>query len=209
MSEITSSTAGNVNDNIQSMMNKTQEYIEYMNNAIYGKEGWQTAWKEYINGIGNIQQSSGQAYKDMMENAEEMGEMNGFSAAQSQAVLNALKNTLKPLTDLTAAWDSHNKVLTDTINKYETLARNIQNVLTAVGQIPNTVGTGGDNASGGSSSEGSSGESSAGNNTRAIDGKKYAKGGLIDYTGIAWVDGTPDDPERRRYTKYLSRSKCC
>lgn len=195
MSEITSSTAGNVNDNIQSMMNKTQEYIEYMNNAIYGKEGWQTAWKEYINGIGNIQQSSGQAYKDMMENAEEMGEMNGFSAAQSQAVLNALKNTLKPLTDLTAAWDSHNKVLTDTINKYETLARDIQNVLTAVGQIPNTVGTGGDNTSGGSSEESSSGRSSAGNSTRAIDGKKYARGGLIDYTGIAWVDGTPDDPE--------------
>ena len=195
MSEITSSTAGNVNDNIQSMMDKTQEYIGYMNNAIYGKEGWQTAWKEYINGIGNIQQSSGQAYKDMMENAQEMGEMNGFSAAQSQLVLNKLKDTLKPLTDLTAAWDAHNATLSATIKNYEDLAKIIQGVLTAIGQIPNTVGTGGDNASEGSSEESSSGGSSAGNSTRAIDGKKYARGGLIDYTGIAWVDGTPDDPE--------------
>jgi hypothetical protein len=26
-------------------------------------------------------------------------------------------------------------------------------------------------------------------------GTKYAKGGLVDYTGPAWVDGTPNKPE--------------
>ena len=175
MSEITSSTAGNVNDNIQSMMNKTQEYIEYMNNAIYGKDGWQTAWKEYIAGLGNIKESSGQAYEDMMNNAQEMGEMNDFSAEQAENVLNVLEDTLEPLTNLTEAWNAHNAILNNTIETYENLAQVIQGTLAAIGQIPNTVG--------------------AGNAKTAIDGKAYAKGGLVDYTGLAWVDGTPDDPE--------------
>lgn len=175
MSEITSSTAGNVNDNIQSMMNKTQEYIEYMNNAIYGKEGWQTAWKEYIAGLGNIKESSGQAYEDMMNNAQEMGEMNDFSAEQAENVLNVLEDTLEPLTNLTEAWNAHNTILNNTIETYENLAQVIQGTLAAIGQIPNTVG--------------------AGDAKTTIDGKAYAKGGLVDYTGLAWVDGTPNDPE--------------
>lgn len=175
MSEITSSTAGNVNDNIQSMMNKTQEYVEYMNNAIYGKDGWQTAWKEYIAGLGNIKESSGQAYEDMMNNAQEMGEMNDFSAEQAENVLNVLEDTLEPLTNLTEAWNAHNAILNNTIETYENLAQVIQGTLAAIGQIPNTVG--------------------AGDAKTAIDGKAYAKGGLVDYTGLAWVDGTPDDPE--------------
>ena len=175
MSEITSSTAGNVNDNIQSMMNKTQEYVEYMNNAIYGKDGWQTAWKEYIAGLGNIKESSGQAYEDMMNNAQEMGEMNDFSAEQAQNVLNVLEDTLEPLTNLTEAWNAHNAILNNTIETYENLAQVIQGTLAAIGQIPNTVG--------------------AGDAKTTIDGKAYARGGLVDYTGLAWVDGTPDDPE--------------
>ena len=175
MSEITSSTAGNVNDNIQSMMNKTQEYVEHMNNAIYGKEGWQTAWKEYIAGLGNIKESSGQAYEDMMNNAQEMGEMNDFSAEQAENVLNVLEDTLEPLTNLTEAWNAHNAILNNTIETYENLAQVIQGTLAAIGQIPNTVG--------------------AGDAKTTIDGKAYARGGLVDYTGLAWVDGTPDDPE--------------
>lgn len=175
MSEITSSTAGNVNDNIQSMMNKTQEYVEYMNNAIYGKDGWQTAWKEYIAGLGNIKESSGQAYEDMMDNAQEMGEMNDFSAEQAENVLNVLEDTLEPLTNLTEAWNAHNAILNNTIETYENLAQVIQGTLAAIGQIPNTVG--------------------AGDAKTTIDGKAYARGGLVDYTGLAWVDGTPDDPE--------------
>lgn len=175
MSEITSSTAGNVNDNIQSMMNKTQEYVEYMNEAIYGKEGWQTAWKEYIAGLGNIKDSSGQAYKDMMENAQEMGEMNDFSAEEANKVLDVLEDTLEPLTNLTEAWNAHNAILNNTIETYENLAQVIQGTLAAIDQIPNTVG--------------------AGDAKTTIDGKAYAKGGLVDYTGLAWVDGTPDDPE--------------
>lgn len=175
MSEITSSTAGNVNDNIQSMMNKTQEYVEYMNNAIYGKDGWQTAWKEYIAGLGNIKESSGQAYEDMMDNAQEMGEMNDFSAEQAENVLDVLEDTLEPLTNLTEAWNAHNAILNNTIETYENLAQVIQGTLAAIGQIPNTVGVG--------------------DAKTTIDGKAYAKGGLVDYTGLAWVDGTPDDPE--------------
>jgi hypothetical protein len=32
--------------------------------------------------------------------------------------------------------------------------------------------------------------------TANVDGAhRYAKGGLVDYTGLAWVDGTASDPE--------------
>jgi hypothetical protein len=45
MSSITESTAGNVNSTIQSMIDKTQDYINAMNNAIFGTDGAQSAWQ--------------------------------------------------------------------------------------------------------------------------------------------------------------------
>ena len=110
-----------------------------------------------------------------MNNAQEMGEMNDFSAEQAENVLNVLEDTLEPLTNLTEAWNAHNTILNNTIETYENLAQVIQGTLAAIGQIPNTVG--------------------AGDAKTTIDGKAYAKGGLVDYTGLAWVDGTPNDPE--------------
>lgn len=107
----------------------------------------------------------------MVENTQEMGEMNHWSAEQAQEVIETLTDTLEPLETLTAAWDAHNSILEATISDYENLAQVIQGVLTAVGEIPN----------GGSATD--------------VDGHAYAKGGMVDYTGLAWVDGSPSDPE--------------
>lgn len=174
MSEITASTAGNVNETIQSMIDKTDEYIAAMNSAIFGDKGAQTAWQEYLAGIGDIEQAADLAYGDMLESAQEMGEMNGWSAEQANAVIQSLDDTLEPLESLTAAWNAHNAILEDTISEYESLAEVIQGVLAAVGEIPNTTGTG------------------------SADGTtppRFAKGGPVNYTGLAWVDGTPGSPE--------------
>lgn len=174
MSEITASTAGNVNETIQSMIDKTDEYIAAMNSAIFGDKGAQTAWQEYLAGIGDIEQAADLAYGDMLESAQEMGEMNGWSAEQANAVIQSLDDTLEPLESLTAAWNAHNAILEDTISEYESLAEVIQGVLAAVGEIPNTTGTG----------------SADGTNP-----PHFAKGGPVNYTGLAWVDGTPGSPE--------------
>ena len=174
MSEITASTAGNVNETIQSMIDKTDEYIAAMNSAIFGDKGAQTAWQEYLAGIGDIEQAADLAYGGMLESAQEMGEMNGWSAEQANAVIQSLDDTLEPLESLTAAWNAHNAILEDTISEYESLAEVIQGVLAAVGEIPNTTGTG----------------SADGTNP-----PHFAKGGPVNYTGLAWVDGTPDSPE--------------
>ena len=174
MSQITASTAGNVNETIQSMIDKTQDYINAMNEAIFGEEGGQTAWQKYLAGVGDITEAADVAYGTMIEDAEEMGEMNEWSAERAQEVINTLTDTLEPLEALTNAWNSHNAILEATISNYESLAEVIQGVLAAVGEIPNTTGTG------------------------SADGTqppKFAKGGPVSYTGLAWVDGTPSDPE--------------
>lgn len=171
MSEITASTAGNVNDTIQSMIDKTEEYITAMNNAIFGEEGAQSAWQKYLAQLGDIEGSADVAYDSLLGNAQEMGEMNGFAAEEALEVIQTLRDTLDPLEALSSAWDAHNAILEATISNYENLAQVIQGVLSAIGEIPN----------GGSTN---------------VDGThKYAKGGLVDYTGLAWVDGTASNPE--------------
>ena len=174
MSQITASTAGNVNETIQSMIDKTQDYINAMNEAVFGEEGGQTAWQKYLAGVGDITDAADVAYGTMIEDAEEMGEMNNWSAEQAQEVIDTLTDTLEPLEALTNAWNSHNAILEATISNYESLAEVIQGMLAAVGEIPNTTGTG------------------------EADGTsmpRFAKGGPVDYTGLAWVDGTPGNPE--------------
>ena len=171
MSEITASTAGNVNNTIQSMIDKTEEYIAVMNNAIFGEEGAQSAWQKYLAQLGDIEGSADVAYDSLLGNAQEMGEMNGFAAEEALEVIQTLRDTLDPLEALSSAWDAHNTILEATISNYENLAQVIQGALSAIGQIPN-------------------------GGTANVDGAhKYAKGGLVDYTGLAWVDGTASDPE--------------
>ena len=171
MSEITASTAGNVNNTIQSMIDKTEEYITAMNNAIFGEEGAQSAWQKYLAQLGDIEGSADVAYDSLLGNAQEMGEMNGFAAEEALEVIQTLRDTLDPLEALSSAWDAHNAILEATISNYENLAQVIQGVLSAIGEIPN------------------------GGSTNVDGAHRYAKGGLVDYTGLAWVDGTASNPE--------------
>ena len=171
MSEITSSTAGNVNNTIQSMIKKTEEYVAAMNNAIFGEDGAQSAWQKYLAQLGDIEGSADVAYETLLQDSKEMGEMNEYAADEALKVIQTLRDTLDPLASLSSAWEAHNAILEATISNYENLAQVIQGVLSAIGEIPN------------------------GGSTNVDGAHKYAKGGLVDYTGLAWVDGTASDPE--------------
>lgn len=142
MSEITASTAGNINDTVQSMMDKTEEYINAMNAAIFGENGAQTAWYEYMSQIGDIEGVAGTAYENMLEDAQDMGQMNEFAAEEALEVIQTLEDTLQPLADLSAAWDAHNAILEATIADYEQLAENINAALAVASEFANTVGVG-------------------------------------------------------------------
>ena len=142
MSEITASTAGNVNASVQSMIEQTQEYIDKMNEAIFGDSGQQAAWQKYISAVGDVEATTDIFYGSMLDSAQEMGEMNEYAAEEALNVINTLEDTLEPLDALTKAWDSHNLVLNATISSYEKLAENINSALASAGELANTVGTG-------------------------------------------------------------------
>ena len=137
LSNITASAAGNVNTQVQSMIAETQKYVQAMNEALFGESGVDQNWKDYLEDIGIITSNAGTAYGDMVEGAEEMGEMTAWSAEQAQETIQTLTDTLEPLEALTAAWNAHNSILESTISDYETLADVIQGTLTALGGIAN------------------------------------------------------------------------
>ena len=140
MADITASTAGNVNETIQSMIDKTQEYINAMNQAIYGEDGANSAWKEYAERMGIVNNASGTAYEDMLNNTEELGEMNKYATEEALNTLQTLEETIKPLGNLTEAWDAHNAVLENTITYYEQLANNIHKVMSIIGETGTSGG---------------------------------------------------------------------
>jgi hypothetical protein len=108
-----------------------------MNEALFGESGVDQNWKDYLEDIGIITSNAGTAYGQMVEGAEEMGEMTAWSAEQAQETIQTLTDTLEPLEALTAAWNAHNSILESTISDYETLADIIQSTLTALGGIAN------------------------------------------------------------------------
>ena len=140
MADITASTAGNVNETVQSMIDKTQEYINAMNQAIYGEDGANSAWKEYAERMGIVNNASGTAYEDMLNNTEELGEMNEYATEEALNTLQTLEETIKPLGNLTEAWDAHNEVLENTITYYEQLANNIHKVMSIIGETGTSGG---------------------------------------------------------------------
>jgi hypothetical protein len=90
LSEIMASTAGNVNESIQSMMENTEMYIEAMRNAIYGEEGAQSAWSEFAEKMGIVSALSGTSYENMLDSAEEMGEMSDYATEEAIKTLETL-----------------------------------------------------------------------------------------------------------------------
>lgn len=134
MAEITASTAGNVNETVQSMIDKTEEYIAAMNAAIFGEDGASSAWQEYAARIGLVNAASGTSYQDMINNTEEMGDMNQYATEEALNTIQTLEQTLEPLGDLTEAWNEHNSVLQNTISYYEQLANAINQTMATIGE---------------------------------------------------------------------------
>lgn len=134
MAEITASTAGNVNETVQSMIDKTEEYIAAMNAAIFGEDGASSAWQEYAARIGLVNAASGTSYEDMINNTEEMGDMNQYATEEALNTIQTLEQTLEPLGNLTEAWNEHNSILQDTISYYEQLANTINQTMATIGE---------------------------------------------------------------------------
>lgn len=135
LSQITASTAGNVNANIQSMIENTQELIDAMNTAIFGENGANTAWQELMQRMGLVNQASGTAYGDMINNAEEMAEMNVFAAQEALDTLTILEETVEPLGELTEAWDAHTEAIQSAIDNYEALINEINGAAAALANL--------------------------------------------------------------------------
>jgi hypothetical protein len=116
------------------MMENTEMYIEAMRNAIYGEEGAQSAWSEFAEKMGIVSALSGTSYDNMLNSAEEMGEMSDYATEEAINTLETLQDTLEPVNDLTTAWNEHNETLQETINYYEQLANSINKTLSAISE---------------------------------------------------------------------------
>ena len=115
----------------------------------------------------------------MVQDVEDMEQEENSMVAQAQRMLSVLENTLGPLNNLTNAWNTHYTAIQNAIDGYENLATLIQSVLGTMSGYGNTTGTG----------------SGSADIPEAPVGGPHAKGGLADYTGLAWLDGTKEDPE--------------
>ena len=140
LSNITASTAGNVNANIQSMLENTEALIEAMNNAIFGEDGANTAWSELQERLGLVNAASGTAYADMINSVEDMAEMNIFAAQEALDTITVLEETIEPLGALTDAWDAHSTALEGVIDYYSNLTAEINNLIAALSDLDNAGG---------------------------------------------------------------------
>ena len=140
LSTITASTAGNVNTNIQSMLENTEALIEAMNTAIFGEDGANTAWSELQERLGIVNAASGTAYTDMINSAEDMAEMNTFAAQEALNTITVLEETIEPLSALTDAWDAHSGALEGVINYYSNLTAEINQLVAALADLDNAGG---------------------------------------------------------------------
>jgi hypothetical protein len=91
LSDILASTAGNVNSNIQNMINKSQEMVKAMSEAIFGDEGANAAWDELALRMQNINGIAGTTYNGMIANTNEMGAMNAYAAQEALDTLTVLE----------------------------------------------------------------------------------------------------------------------
>lgn len=126
ISSITASTAGNVNSSVQSMIDKANEYIAAMSNAIYGEGGILSNWQGYEEKIDAVNKASGTSYESLREEAKATTEMLEGFENQAVEIISTLENTLVPLSELTQAWDDHGIELDTITSKYESLVEAIQ-----------------------------------------------------------------------------------
>lgn len=223
LSDITASTAGNVNDSVQAMIDRADEFAAKMNAVLTGDgEGSVSGvWTEYQNRLNQVSQTSGLNYDTMTGKISDFTHANDLAAGKANEVLDVLEDTLAPLTALTAAWGVHANMIESMVEYYEALAQAMNDAMrdsANTGGSP--VGTGGTPASTGFEDKGygpyevtmPDGTKVTHNATGpwsalAMAGVPYAdvakvnvvpkfyRGGLVDFTGLAQLDGTQTDPE--------------
>lgn len=223
LSDITASTAGNVNDSVQAMIDRADEFAAKMNAVLTGDgEGSvQGVWEAYKNKLKEVSDTSGLNYDTMTNKISQFTTANDLAAGRAQNVLDILEDTLAPLTALTAAWGVHANMIESMVEYYEQLAAAMNDTMRDVADSEG--GTAGGTWTPASSSFEDKGygpyEVTLPDGTKvthnatgpwsalAMAGVSYAdiakvnvvpkflKGGLVDFTGLAQLDGTQTDPE--------------
>lgn len=223
LSDITASTAGNVNDSVQAMIDRADEFAAKMNAVLMGDgEGSVSGvWAEYQNRLNQVSQTSGLNYDTMTNKISQFTSANDLAAGRAQDVLDVLEDTLAPLTALTAAWGVHANMIESMVEYYEALADAMNDAMRdASGAEAGSSGGTWSPASGSFEDKGYgpyevtmpdgtkvthnatgpwSALAMAGvpysqiANTNVVP--KFLRGGLVDFTGLAQLDGTQTDPE--------------
>lgn len=223
LSDITASTAGNVNDSVQAMIDRADEFAAKMNAVLTGDgEGSvHGVWDTYKNKLKEVSDASGLNYESMTNKVSDFTHANDLAAGKANEVLDTLRDTLAPLTALTAAWGVHANMIESMVQYYEALADAMNDAMrdsANTGGAP--VSAGGTPASTGFEDKGygpyevtmPDGTKVTHNATGpwsalAMAGVPYAdvakvnvvpkfyRGGLVDFTGLAQLDGTQTDPE--------------
>lgn len=134
ITEITSSTAGNVNQTVQDMIANAQEYSQAMHDALFGPDGVSQSWSDYLAAVTTVQQASGTTVDDMLNNTANVGEVNEDAVQTALDAIEALTGTLEPINQMTEAWDAHQEALQGTIDSYEDLLVHINDLMAALGQ---------------------------------------------------------------------------
>ena len=136
--ETTSSTALQVNDQMKSMINNIDTYIENLDKAIGTEGAASTAWKNYVNDIaevakaltgintGNVQDNIDALTKALAESMKKYSEESKDTVDEAQKTFNTIANSLKSVNDATEAWNKHAETIERTETAYEKLATTMQ-----------------------------------------------------------------------------------
>lgn len=136
--ETTSSTALQVNDQMKSMIDNVDTYIQNLDAAIGTKGAASTAWKNYVGDIaevakaltgidtGNVQANIDALTKALAESMSKYTEESKDTVDEAQKTFNTIANSLKSVNDATEAWNKHAETIERTETAYEKLATTMQ-----------------------------------------------------------------------------------
>lgn len=136
--ETTSSTVLQVNDQMKSMIDNIDTYIQNLDAAIGTEGAASTAWKNYVGDIaevakaltgidtGNVQANIDALTKALAESMSKYTEESKDTVDEAQKTFNTIANSLKSVNDATEAWNKHAETIERTETAYEKLAETMQ-----------------------------------------------------------------------------------
>lgn len=140
--------------------------------------------------------NAGVSLDQMAESAQNAGNIINSLSGQIDTLVDQLGGELNAINKVADAWEELHGSLSDVILDYESIVTTMQELQialsetgtgTIIGNADITINT--DAMAGTQDTEDQL-------NPQMPDGTtQYATGGLVDYTGPAWVDGTPSKPE--------------